>query len=282
VLAALDIVVERGGGRLLGGVTLRLEPGLVTAVSGPNGAGKSTLLKVLAGEVPPTSGHVSLDGRPLVELGPQRLARRRAVVPQASHLAFPFTAVEVVMLGVTVPGFGLADADVHRSALAALARVGLGHLADRAYQKLSGGERQRVRVARALCQLARPGDAGGGYPILLLDEPTASLDLVHQMDVLAEIRRCARQGWLVMVVLHDINLAVTYADRLILLEGGEIAADGRPYDVINDQMLSRVYRSALRASVPPKPGVPFLLPQTCRASDAYERTASKASAPSSP
>jgi iron complex transport system ATP-binding protein len=266
VLEARDIVVERGGARLLSGVTLCLEPGLVTAVSGPNGAGKSTLLRVLAGELPPTGGHVSLDGRPLAEFGPQRLARRRAVVPQAFHLAFPFTALEVVMLGATVPGFGLPDADVRQEASAALARVGLTDLADRAYQKLSGGERQRVHIARALCQLAYRGDARGS-PILLLDEPTASLDLVHQIDVLAEMRRCARRGWLVMVVLHDINLAVTYADRLILLEGGVIAADGRPCDVIGDQMLSRVYRSALRASVPPEPGVPFLLPQTCRASE---------------
>jgi iron complex transport system ATP-binding protein len=267
MLEARDIVVERSGKRLLDGLSIRLAPGRLTVISGPNGAGKTTLLRVLAGELSPTLGSVLLDGEDLSSLRPGRLAHRRAVVPQASHLAFPFTACEVAMLGLTVPGFGLSSEEARAQALAMLVHVGLGDIADRPYQQLSGGERQRVHVARALCQLERGGVGSAEETrVLLLDEPTASLDLVHQMMVLEEMRRCAARGWLVLAILHDLNLAATFAEDLVLLDSGRIAAAGPPATVIQDGVLSRVYRSPLRSSRAPREGTPFLLPQTCRES----------------
>jgi iron complex transport system ATP-binding protein len=263
VLEARDIIVERSGKRLLDGLSVRLTAGRVWAVSGPNGAGKTTLLRVLAGELRASRGTVTLDGVDLASLPPGQLARRRAVVPQASLLAFPFTALEVVLLGITVPGFAPPAKEARERAADALASVGLRGFEDRFYQHLSGGERQRVHVARALCQLSQRRDPEGA-PVLLLDEPTSSLDLAHQMDVLAEVRRCARRGWLVLVILHDLNLAATFADELILLDRGRVAAAGAPAEVIQDNVLSPVYRCALRSSRIPRRGVPFLLPQTIR------------------
>ena len=172
MLQARDVTYTINGSTLVSGVDVEVRPGRVVALIGPNGAGKSTLLRILAGELRPTHGSVLLDARDLKSLSAAELARQRAVVPQASVLAFPFTVLEVAMLGVSVPGFGAAPAQARTAALDALDAVGLRDLAGRLYVHLSGGERQRVHIARALSQLAAATCRPGETRCFLLDEPT--------------------------------------------------------------------------------------------------------------
>ena len=247
-----DIVLERGGRRLLDGVSLALNPGTVTVVIGPNGAGKSTLLKVLAGELRPARGRVTLEGRDIAALPPALLARRRAVLAQSTEVAFPFTVAEVVGIGLMGAGAGV-EARIEQ----ALARVDLAGFASRRIAQLSGGERQRVHLARVLAQL----DGGGeGTGFLLLDEPTSSLDLSHQLLVLDVARRHARAGGGVLAILHDLNLAAMAADVLVVVETGRIAASGPPADVLTDDLLRKVFGVAARMNA--VPAGPFLLPQS--------------------
>lgn len=239
VLTATGLGVRRGGRWLLDGIDCALRSGRFTAVLGPNGAGKSTLLRALAGEFPPDRGQVRWCGRALCQLRPGALARCRAVVPQESPLHFPFTALEVVQLG-RIPHPGGGDSTFDRSlACAALHRVGLASLAARLYPTLSGGEKQRVHLARALVQLHGP-DAGPRS--LLLDEPTASLDLAHQHAVLQLLRELAHdRGWAVLAVLHDLNLALAYADEAIVLADGRVAARGALPATLSPELVARLY-----------------------------------------
>jgi iron complex transport system ATP-binding protein len=259
MLTAENLIVERFGRRLLDRVSASLEPGRVVALVGPNGAGKSTLLKCLSGEVRPTSGCVRLNGAALASVTAATLARRRAVVAQAAHIAFPFTALEVVMLGATVPGFGIDEGAALSCASALLDRMGLAEICSRPYGVLSGGERQRVQIARALCQLACANTSDGERQFLLLDEPTSSLDLAHQGIVVRELRRQAEKGHGVLVVLHDLNIASACADEIILLSKGEVAARGSAAIVYDPSTLSRVYGCEI-ASVPRKGSADLVFP----------------------
>lgn len=254
----------QNGKALITKVDLDLRPGRLIAVIGPNGAGKSTLLRLLSGELRATEGEIKLDGRALGSYHAAELARRRAVVPQATALAFPFTAREVVLLGATVPGFVAPSERLEREAAECLRTVGLLGLADRLYTYLSGGERQRVHIARALLQLAVARAPDAPPSILLLDEPTASLDLAHQDVVLSEARRQTREGRAVLAVLHDLNLAAAFADELVLMSGGRVQAVGTPTEVLRDELLSRAYGCDVRTNATPKPGVPFVLPHARR------------------
>jgi heme transport system ATP-binding protein len=260
MLETQDVWVEAGGQALLAGIAAAFVPGQVTAIIGPNGAGKTTLFRVLSGEIAPTRGEARLDGRSLRSFSAAALARRRAVVPQASAVAFPFTAREVVLLGVTVPGFQLADAAARAEADRALDDMGMLGFADRLYPTLSGGERQRVHIARALCQLALAPLDRKETRCLLLDEPTASLDLAHQGHVLAAMRRQAGRGCIVLAILHDLNLAAAIADRLVLLARGRVMAAGPPRDVLQDELLSASYGCRVMANRVPADGRPFVLP----------------------
>jgi iron complex transport system ATP-binding protein len=260
MLRARSATYRVGEKALVASVDLALRPGVFTAIIGPNGAGKSTLLRLLSGELKPTSGSVELDGRSLALCQAGALARRRAVVPQATALSFPFTAGEVVLLGATVPGFAPPSAHLERAAMECLRTVGLVDIRDRLYTHLSGGERQRVHIARALLQLAVSSRDGDEPAILMLDEPTASLDLAHQGIVLGEARRQAQQGRAVLAVLHDLNLAAAFADELILMSRGQIAARGTARDVLSDELLSRAYGCEVRTNKTPAAGVPFVLP----------------------
>ena len=264
MLQASSLTYQVGGKTLVSKVDLTLVPGRLVAIIGPNGAGKSTLLRLLSGELRPTSGAVELDGRALGRFDAAALARRRAVVPQATALSFPFTAREVVLLGATVPGFGVASAEIEQMAMGCLRTVGLAAIADRFYTHLSGGEKQRVHIARALLQLAVADREARASSILMLDEPTASLDLAHQGLVLEEARRQARGGRAVLAVLHDLNLAAVFADELVLMCRGEIAARGSAPEVINDALLSRSYGCEVRTNTTPGAGIPFVLPYTRR------------------
>lgn len=220
MIEATRMTFESGPVRILSDVSLRVAPGEFVAIIGPNGAGKSSLLSLLSGERRPSSGELRLDGRPIGEWRAKDLARRRAVMFQHSGLAFPFTVAEVVALGggvVAVPSEVLDRA-------MRFARV--ADLAQRLYTTLSGGERQRVHFARALVQLhAVPV---GQAPLLLLDEPTSSLDPGHQHGLLAAARSwMAESGGAVVAVLHDLSLAARYGDRAVLLSRGEVRWQGR-------------------------------------------------------
>ena len=237
-LLATDAGYDSGGQALLRKASIRIQAGEVHAILGPNGAGKSTLLKLLAGELRGTRGELSLDGRPLPQWTPAALARRRAVLPQDEQLGFGFLVEEVVALG-RLPCPRHAPPREQELLREALAAAGVAGLWGRRYTGLSGGERRRVQLARVLAQVWEPLAEGPRY--LLLDEPTASLDLAHQHACLGTARRFAAQGNGVAVVLHDPNLALAHADRVTLLRGGEVAAAGRPGDVLQAETLHRVF-----------------------------------------
>jgi len=242
MLAAREVEVRAGDARLLARVSAALAPGELVCVIGPNGAGKSTLLDVLCGVRRPDAGSVSLDGRRLAGIPPLALARRRAVLPQASPLGFPLTVLEVVLLG-RMPWAGHSDRATDLACVeAALAATDTTHLAERRYPTLSGGERQRVQLARVLAQVgygAGDGSLAGRH--LLLDEPTAALDLAHQQACLRVARRIAGAGGGVLAVVHDPNLALLHADRVLLLCAGQVVADGPPERVITPSSLRRVF-----------------------------------------
>jgi iron complex transport system ATP-binding protein len=226
-----------------------MRPSELLCIAGPNGAGKSTLVRVATGALAPNQGRVGFFGRPLVELKRSELARRRAVVSQRSEIAFGFTSLEVVLMGrhphSELPE-GRRDLEIAQQVLE---RFEVGHLAGRDITTLSAGERQRVEIARALAQLE--SELPPAQTALFLDEPTSNLDLAHQHTVLAQARACSREGRLVVAVLHDLNLAAQYADRLVLLDGGEIAADGSPRAVLNSELIFQVFKT--RTLVVPHP-----------------------------
>jgi iron complex transport system ATP-binding protein len=257
-----DVTVERGGRTLIAGVDMALEPGRVTVLIGPNGAGKSTALKVASGVWRATGGKAVLDGRDIADFKPHELAERRAFVAQGANLGFPFTVGEVVMLGATVPGFGLDSSP--GIALGALAAVGLSGFEARNYLELSGGERQRVHIARALCQLRAAHHDDGEGRVILLDEPTASLDPAQQTQVMSLCRSLATVGLTVVLVLHDLNLAAAWADILVVLAKGRVRAVGSPRDVLTDDLLAAVYGWPARVNVPPRDGEVFVLPHHAR------------------
>ncbi len=270
-LRAVGIGVQRGGRSLLAEVDLALGTGEVLVLLGANGAGKSTLMKCLAGELGADQGQVLLNGRELHRWRALELARRRAVLPQASPLSFPFTALEVARMGRIPHGGARAssEADDLTIAAEALAAAEAEHLAERRYTTLSGGERQRVHLARVLAQLWEP--LPGDEPQwLLLDEPTASLDLAHQHGVLALVRRWAhrlgrrpvarRLG--VLVVLHDLNLAAQYGDRVAILKQGRLLASGTPAEVLQPEQIQTAFGLPVRVIPHPDSECPLIIPRS--------------------
>lgn len=248
---AQDVRVAAGGRMLIEGVSFGLRPGEVTVLVGPNGAGKSTLLKALSGETRLAGGAVLLDGQNIHAMPPAQLARRRAVLPQAAEVAFAFSVAEVIAVGL----MGAKDGAERAERL--LQRIDLPGFAERRYDSLSGGERQRVQLARVLAQLECGETAKPAY--LFLDEPTASLDLAHQLTVLRIARAHADAGGGVLAVLHDLNLAAMVADRIVVLAHGGIIAEGPPAQVLTQDVLRQAFGVTVQVSVTP-PG-PFILPQ---------------------
>ncbi|MFE4259927.1 heme ABC transporter ATP-binding protein [Streptomyces sp. NPDC056883] len=246
-----DLRVRLGGREVLAGIRLTVRAGEVLALVGPNGAGKSTLLAALSGDLPAASGEVRIDGRPVGGWPAPELALRRAVLPQSAELAFPFPVEDVVRMGrAPWAGTGTADGD-EEAVAAAMAATEVTGFAARPFSGLSGGERARVALARVLAQ---------GAPLLLLDEPTAALDLRHQELVLRICRDRAAAGDGVVVVLHDLGLAAAYADRVAVLHDGRIAVDGPPAEVFEDGLLSRVYRQPVEVLPHPRTGAPLVVP----------------------
>jgi len=247
VLAARDVHVRVGKSRLLTDVSLSVASGEIVAVVGPNGAGKSTLLKVLCGDITPTRGEVTLHGRNLRAWQRRERARVMAVLPQESTLAFPFTVHEVVMMGRTPHDSG--GPENQTIAHAALKAAGMSVFEQRIYPTLSGGERQRVHVARVLAQVWE--ELGDGPRYLLLDEPTANLDLAYQHHTLETFRRFAAEGAGVVAVLHDLNLAAQFADRIVVLRDGHQLASGCPHAVLTPGLIQAAF--AFEATVMPHP-----------------------------
>ncbi|MBX3026830.1 heme ABC transporter ATP-binding protein [bacterium] len=259
MLSGRALTVRAGSATLLREVSVAVAPGELVAVVGPNGAGKSTLLETLAGDRRPASGVVRCEDRPLAVWSPRALARVRAVVLQRSALTFAFTALEVVRLG-RAPHRGRAGAAGDRAiADAALRAAGAGGLRDQPYPTLSGGERQRVHFARALAQIWERPASGGRY--LLLDEPTAALDLSHQQQVLERARAWARDGTGVLVVLHDLTLAAAHADRIIVLSGGRVVADGLAREVLCPRLITAVFGIEVVIAEHPDGAAPVVLPR---------------------
>jgi iron complex transport system ATP-binding protein len=245
ILTAQGLRVTRGGRVLLNVPHLAVRPGEVLAVLGANGAGKSTLLRCLAGELRPDSGEVTLLGRALPRWPAREMARHRAVMPQASALAFPLRAREVAALGRIPWGGGEAGVE------AALAAAGAAHLAARWYGTLSGGEAQRVQLGRVLAQLhGTPPERS----LLMLDEPTASLDLMHQHRILAAARARAAEGAAVVMVLHDLHLAARHATHVLLLREGAPLASGTVAEMLDAPLLSAAYGVPLRRVPDPAGG----------------------------
>lgn len=231
MLAAQDLSLA---GRL-GEVTLALKPGEVTAICGPNGAGKSSLLACLAGLLPPDHGCVSLDGSPLEGLSPRHRAQAIGYLPQQGEVAWNLSAEKLVALG-RLPWDAGQDAD--RAAVdAALAALDLAELRRRSVSHLSGGELARVLLGRVLA---------GEPQWILADEPLANLDLAHQLALLRQFKRLAGEGAGVCLVLHDLAQAMNHADRVVVLDGGRVVADGPPSDALSHAMIERVWKVPVR------------------------------------
>ena len=236
-LTAAGVDLRLGETTVLSGVDLSVGAGELVALVGPNGAGKSSLLGVLAGDLEPDSGVVLLDGRRLGHHPARELARQRSVLLQRQGLAFGFRVEDVVRMG-RAPWYRTpAEDDDDQVVAASMDRAEVTPLALRLYPTLSGGEQARVSFARVLAQAA---------PVLLLDEPTAALDIRHQEVLLGIAREAAAQGAAVVVVLHDLSLAAAYADRLCVLSRGSVVADGAPRTVLTDALLSQVYEHPVR------------------------------------
>ncbi|MCX7567318.1 heme ABC transporter ATP-binding protein [Sulfitobacter sp. F26169L] len=259
MLEALNIRARIGNKEILHGIDFQAKAGEITAIVGPNGSGKSTLLKTITDEID-YSGTIRLNGRDTAAMKPWELAALRGVLPQAATLAFPFTVIEVVRMGLTTGTSG-DRADVPARALAA---VGLDGYAGRFYQELSGGEQQRAQLARVLCQVWQPV-VDGTPRWLLLDEPVASLDIGHQLLVMELVKDYAARGGGVVAVMHDLNLSAMFATRIAMIMKGTLLVSGTPETVMQDEILSKAYDCTLRVNTPAMAGQSYLLPHLATA-----------------
>ena len=256
MLEARNLTISYDHRIAVAGLTLSLRPGEITAIIGPNGAGKSTLLRALNGQIAKSAGVILLDGEPLEPLSRRRISRRIAVVAQEAELRFPVTVLEFVLGGrfawATHSGWGWETEHDLEVADAVLSETELTDLSARLMNELSGGERQRALMARALATEA---------PILLLDEPTANLDLSHQATLLALVRnRCDAHQAAALVVTHDINLAAQFADNIVLMKEGKALYAGTPEAVLQPQILQEVFEVKVLVDAHPITGGPRVTP----------------------
>lgn len=240
------------GRAIVKSVSLEVFPGEVLALVGPNGAGKSSILSLLAGDSEATTGRAMLGEKDVTKYRPDEAARLRAVLLQANQVSFPFSVEEVVEMGrapwARTPQFAQDDDAIEE----ALRLADVGHLSERVFTQLSGGERARVSLARVLAQRT---------PLVLLDEPTAALDLKHQESVMETLRGLANQGRAVVVVIHDLSVAAGYADRVAMVVAGKLEAIGSPSEVIVAERVSRVYGVEVDIEQVGNPPRPVVLPR---------------------
>jgi iron complex transport system ATP-binding protein len=250
---AVTVRYPRATRDALDGVTLGAPAGAITAVVGPNGSGKSTLVRTLLRRLPVAGGTVQVDGRSLDTFDDRELARCTAVLAQREELAFPMVAREYVALGrFPHGGAWSAMTGADRAAMeSAIARAEIDSLLDRRVDTLSGGEWQRVRLARALAQ---------GGSTLVLDEPTAFLDIAHEMSVFELLIRLAGEGQAVLLVSHQLNLVARFAHAIVLLKAGRVVAAGTPTDVMRADILQEVYEWPLAVTYDAAAGAPSLVP----------------------
>lgn len=248
VLQAERVGIQASARWLVRDVSFTLERGEVLAILGPNGAGKSTLLAALAGDAVPAEGEISIDGRPLGRFKPLELAQRRAVLPQQTFVQFSFTAREIVEMGRAAIDQDAVDRAVIDRVLRETDVYDMQH---RVFPTLSVGEQARVSLSRVLAQET---------PLLLLDEPTAALDLRHQQLVMELARDLASRGAALVVVLHDLNLASAYADRILLMREGQLAALGSPRETLTEALLSEIFSCRVSIMPHPETGLPLVLP----------------------
>jgi iron complex transport system ATP-binding protein len=256
MLEANNITVKYEARLAVSEISLRLAPREVTTIIGPNGAGKSSVLRALNAGIVPAAGQISLDGRPLSSYSRRAIAKRIAVVAQEAELRFPVTVFEFVLGGrfawSSTSGWGWETSQDVAVARAVLRETQLEELSDRLMTELSGGERQRAVLARALTT-----EAG----ILLLDEPTANLDLAHQATILKLVRqRCDRKGTAALVVTHDINLAAEFSNHVLLMKDGKSVAFGTPDEVLTPGLLKEVFAVTVLVDAHPISRVPRITP----------------------
>lgn len=233
VLTGENLGLSYGDNEVLKGVDVQVRAGEVLALVGPNGAGKSTLLSVLSGDQLPSTGQVSIGGEPVSHWTLVELAQRRAVLLQQVQLSFPFTVAEVVRMGRAPWRDTEAEEDDDAIVVASMEETDVAQFSHRRFTSLSGGEKSRAALSRVLAQQAG---------VMLLDEPTAALDIRHQEQVLLLARQRAQAGDAVVVVMHDLGLAAAYADQVLVLANGQVAAAGTPAEVMTAELLSRVYQ----------------------------------------
>lgn len=256
-LRAVGIDVELGSRKILDDVSVSVQAGEVLVLVGPNGAGKSTLLAALSGDRAVDAGRVELNDRPLSGWSHLEMAQRRSVLPQQHTVGFSFTARQVVTMGRS-PWARTDRADDDSPVIErAMRTCDVERFADRPFTALSGGERARVALARVLAQQTET---------ILLDEPTAALDLAHQETVMTVARESAAHGKAVVVVLHDLALAAAYADRIVVLEKGHIVADGPPDEVLSETLLTAVYGHPVEVMPHPRTGATLVVPKRDRPS----------------
>ncbi|MBL3827078.1 MULTISPECIES: heme ABC transporter ATP-binding protein [unclassified Marinobacter] len=260
VLSVNKVSVSLERSRIVDGIDCHLKAGELLMLLGPNGAGKSTLLKAISGDLP-YGGSVTLSGRELGQWRPERLARQRAVMPQRVEVNFPLTVEEVVQLGRPKMASGRSDLVVDEL----MNELDIGHLRHRLVPGLSGGEQQRLQLARVLAQIIdSPGDR-----LLLLDECTSALDPAHQQMVLDLVRRLAKaEGMAVLAVVHDLNLAAQFADRLLVMKAGRRVHEGSAREVLTPELLDTVYGFTARV-VELEEGYPMVVPRRRGPSGAY-------------
>jgi iron complex transport system ATP-binding protein len=255
MLEASSVTINYGTRTAVADVSLHVVPSEIVAIVGANGAGKSSLLRALNGTIQPTHGSVLLDGKPLSSYSRRAVGRRIAVVAQEAMLAFPVSVMEYVLGGRYAWSAGVWGWESERDleiATEVLRETELDDFSTRLMNELSGGERQRAVLARALATAAG---------ILLLDEPTANLDLAHQAAMLRLVRsRCDKNGTAAVIVTHDINLAAEFADSVVLLKGGRMVAAGDPHTVLTEELLGEVLDIRVLVDAHPLSGAPRITP----------------------
>lgn len=252
LVTARGVTATLGNKQILNGVDIDVRAGEIVALAGPNGAGKSTLFGVLSGDIPATAGTIMIDGAPLNSWSLVELAQRRAVLPQQLVMSFPFLVHDVVAMGRSPWRGSPLEDDDDLAISEALAAADVAQFHDRRFTSLSGGERSQVAFARVLAQRTQ---------WLLLDEPTAALDIHHQEVLLEAVRDRVSAGAGALVVMHDLPLAAAYADRIALMQNGRIVADGPPAQVLAPDLLSRVYEHDIEVITHPRTGEILVLPR---------------------